>query len=303
MSTAVVDTPPEPSVYETPDVPELEVDTEPPKYDSEYIIDEGLDTQAARNVFERTNNRRPTYPFHTWDHFRHEESRDERLARLQREIEELRDEEPSETLLGMMSEIKSLADESQRPMPKLSPGKVASQISLESIEKMSLLESRLAVLEKKIGSSTDVNLASQIASIRTRLALITASSSSIEQTATKVRELVASAEKLEGSEIGLQIEELFASLQMINEISPTLDLVIERLRTLHKVHEDAAGAKSDIDYIRLSLSSRADEIEAWKSTLKVLEEQVKIGGQVMHGNSAVIERVATELSSKLTGGN
>lgn len=291
----------EPAIYETPDVPEPDSDLDPPKYESEYIIDEALDAREARSTFENAALRNTRYPGHLALTYaeEHQETRDEKLMRLQRELEELRNEDSSDKLLNMLSDVKSLVDESQRPQPMLSPSRIASQISLETIEKMSLLESRLTKLERRIGSSTEFNLASQIATMRFSIAQITASPESIQEVTEKFQRLVARSAKLEDSEIMPQVQELFKSLQTINEVSPTLDLVIDRLRSLQNVHEDAASTKSDIDKIRSSLNTRSEAIAEWKSTLSSLEGQIKKAEDIMRCNSVVVGQMVTDLAAQL----
>lgn len=137
----------EPSVYETPDLLEVEsdADSEPPKYDSEYIVNETLDTQSARNAFRSADaeNRLVYGPRGLVGHGQ-QETRSEKLSRLQRELEELKLNEDSESILACMtSDIKSLAEADNSLSSIRSPGKIANQITLESIEKMSLLEQRL----------------------------------------------------------------------------------------------------------------------------------------------------------------
>lgn len=281
-------------VYETADVPEvLGEEPAPPEYESEFISADPLSPTAARATFDRTQVD-GTADFSAskpvgWTIRPRYESRNEKISRIRREIEELRltpDGNDEEDLLD------SLDDATNRRVMSPNSGRVTTQISLESIDKLSKLESRLSTIEQRVGPLTSNNLCAQLDILSDKINAICASPEELEKTVQRLQPLIDQAAKLEGSVTSTQINELYGALRTINDLSPTLDLVVARMRELQVIHQDAANVHNNLTEMQSLVQRRQVEIDEWKSMLKRIEEQVATTTETMNGNIEVVKKLA-----------
>lgn len=296
----------EQTVFETPDSPDTaSVSSDPPEYVSEYIIGDELRPLSARDVFEQSSVDNSLTDFEKlkktgWRVTRRDETRVERVARLRRELEVLRSENPDDgSPIDMLSDLQRMVDVTSQPEAVMSPGRVASQITLESIEKMSLLETRLSRLELRIGSTTSTALASQVAVMRAKIGLLTSSPATIDQKSELLKKLSEQSRNLQESDVSVKIDGLYRALDTINGLSPTVPLVLDRLRSLQKVHEDAAESRTKLQTIQTDLAARSEEIRGWKTTLERVEKQVQSSGGVMHENLEAVRKMTASLAPSL----
>lgn len=287
-------------VYETEDLPyKVEPDdSAPPEYESEYISGEATDTQAARAKFDtvEVNNRLTNFnavkPM-GWTVSTRKESRQEALARLRRELEELNASDTTSSTDDSTTSIQNLLamhdNISSKSKLQASQGKERAQASSESIEKMSLLEQRLNAVEQRIGSSNAHNLAEEVDILAAKIELVTASPEVIEEVSKRLLGLVASSAEFADASIVGKIDDLFRSMSSINGLSSTLPLVVERLRSLKEIHENAAQVHIFMDEIRKGLGTRQTEIDEWQRSLKGLEERLSVSGQTVNQNTEILK--------------
>lgn len=302
------ETVPESSLYETPDSPDptiKDVNNPPPDYDSEYFSHTSLDPESARNKFSRSTVHGEAPDFtdlktRGWRVAATSESRAEKIARIQRELQELESAESNdETVKSMLGALESVSLSSDKVRQSSGPGKVASQISLESIEKMSLLEGRLATLESRIGSSSRVSLASEIETMRVKVALLTKDSTAIDRALPRLQALLEQAEELKRSDLYDRILALHESSSSIAEATQSMPLVLERLQSLRKIHENAAESNAKMEAIRDALATRAHDIREWRATLDVTKEQIKAGEDAHHENLACVRSLHDSLCRRI----
>lgn len=299
------------SVYETPDLPvaEHEIDQDPPRYESEYIVSEALDQRGARETFDLSDIDAHATDFggvkpKGWRTRTRFESRAEKIVRLQREIEELSTEDSTTDEQTRLADRLREATEraaTVRHESVQSPSKVASQISLESIEKISQLESRLSNLEYRVDPTALPGFAAQIETIQAKLQLLMSSPAELEEVVSRLNRLAEQSAVLEGAETkhATSIEAIHEKLGIINESLPTLTHVVDRLRDLHQVHAEASEAKMKYDIIRQNILDRARDIEGWQIALKKVEEQIQSGGTVLRANTESVRQLRDQLVNRI----
>lgn len=90
------------------------------------------------------------------------------------------------------------------------------------------------------------------------------------------------------SEQSAQISALYALLPRIQQLSPLLPLVLERLRSLQVIHAGAAAVKADVDALEHGQAELQREIAEWRLGLERVEQAVRDGEAVMGRNREVL---------------
>lgn len=96
-----------------------------------------------------------------------------------------------------------------------------------------------------------------------------------------------------------KINALYSTLSSIDSLSPTLPMVLERLRTLRALHTSAAGASAALDDVEKRQAEQAAEIEHWKEALQKAESHVKDGQSSLKENVEEVEKWVKDLESRL----
>ncbi|ERF70160.1 hypothetical protein EPUS_00347 [Endocarpon pusillum Z07020] len=96
-----------------------------------------------------------------------------------------------------------------------------------------------------------------------------------------------------------KINALYATLPRIQELSPLLPLVLERLRSLQAIHVGAAGVKGDLDAVERQQEEVGRSIEEWKGAVERVEEGLKEGEEIMRRNKEVVEGLVAALEGRL----
>ncbi|KAK1246832.1 hypothetical protein MKX08_000634 [Trichoderma sp. CBMAI-0020] len=91
------------------------------------------------------------------------------------------------------------------------------------------------------------------------------------------------------SEQEAKINALYAILPTIENLTPILPPLLDRLRSLRAIHADAATASQTLDQIEKQQAEMATEIKQWKEGIEKLENTVTKSDQVMKQNSEVFE--------------
>ena len=102
-----------------------------------------------------------------------------------------------------------------------------------------------------------------------------------------------------------KIAALYALLPRIQDLSPLLAPVLERLRSLQTIHAGAAQARGDLDRLEKGQREMRQEIAEWKSGLQRMEALVKEAEGKMRENKEVVGGLVRGVENrvgKLRGG-
>jgi nuclear migration protein JNM1 len=101
------------------------------------------------------------------------------------------------------------------------------------------------------------------------------------------------------SEQEAKINALYAILPTIENLTPILPPLLDRLRSLRAIHADAATASQTLDQIEKQQAEIAGEIKLWKDGIEKLESTVSNGDKVMKTNVEVMEGWVKDLEQRL----
>jgi nuclear migration protein JNM1 len=158
-----------------------------------------------------------------------------------------------------------------------------------------------------------------LTSLAQKLAVIgSATPSSIDALSRRVRALTAETEKMtaakeaaraatpggdgereDDDEQAAKINALFGTLATIEGLAPLLPGVLERMRSLRKVHADAAGAAGEMEEALRRQEEMGREIEKWRVGLERVEEAVREGERVGGENVKTVEGWVRELEGRV----
>jgi nuclear migration protein JNM1 len=164
--------------------------------------------------------------------------------------------------------------------------------------RLSFLEKSLGVSETNISdASSDTNkpLLPSLASLERSVQLATLQPGALEAAQSKAKQLLKDADRLqhirpdEHSDVNgddekssqltpeqaSKINALYGLLPTIDTISPTLPLVLDRLRTLQLLHSNAADTSATLDEIEKRQDDQDEEIKSWKQALETIEENLE----------------------------
>jgi nuclear migration protein JNM1 len=194
-----------------------------------------------------------------------------------------------------------------------------------ALAKAAAFDSRLTLLEKLLGLSnpslppeTSRPILPALDQLTSQLtALSTTSASSLDTLSRRVRQLTTEAETLtekrrlaEGqgvdetapktngnprkdsvrdTEQSTKINALFGSLSTIENLHPLLPALLERLRSLRKLHGEAASVAENLDSVEKRQTEMSAEIERWREGLEKVETAVVSGEKLLKGNVGVVE--------------
>jgi nuclear migration protein JNM1 len=96
-----------------------------------------------------------------------------------------------------------------------------------------------------------------------------------------------------------KIAALYATLPTIQGLQPLLPVVLERLRSLHVLHADAAGAKSDLEEVVNQQAATSQEIERWRKGLEDVEAKMAEYRKGVSGNTEVIGKMVEDIEERL----
>lgn len=205
----------------------------------------------------------------------------------------------------------------------------------QALLKTAEFEARLAGLEAALGL-TGSNLVDQGASapkpiipllnaLDRQVQIITTGTSSLEGAQSKTRQLIKDAERvqrlreaneeeddhlhsrgvtnghtsIDAPEQVSKINALYGTLSTIDNLSPSLQMVLERLRTLRALHTSAAVAGTSLDDMEKRQAEQAAEIEQWKEALQTVESQLKDGQSSLKENVEEMEKWVKDVESRL----
>lgn len=193
-----------------------------------------------------------------------------------------------------------------------------------TLARITTFDTRLASLESALGlppagSNALHPVLPALTTLSQKLAVIgSATPSSIDALSRRVRALTVETEKMaaakeaaraatpggEGEEKdedeqAAKINALFGTLATIEELAPLLPGVLERMRSLRKVHTDAAGAAGEMEEALRRQEEMGREIEKWRVGLERVEEAVREGERVGGENVKTVEGWVKELEERV----
>ncbi|OBT67545.1 hypothetical protein VE03_03737 [Pseudogymnoascus sp. 23342-1-I1] len=196
-----------------------------------------------------------------------------------------------------------------------------------TLARITTFDTRLAALESALGlppagSGTLHPVLPALTSLSQKLSVIgSATPSSIDALSRRVRALTVETEKMtaakeaaraaatpgdaeekdEDDEQAAKINALFGTLATIEGLAPLLPGVLERMRSLRKVHADAAGAAGEMEEAIRRQEEMGGEIERWRVGLERVEEAVREGERVGGENVRTVEGWVRELEGRVRG--
>jgi nuclear migration protein JNM1 len=203
---------------------------------------------------------------------------------------------------------KSAASNAQSPTKTKeqlkSTGSVDPEIT-QILSKAADFDKRLSFLEKSLGvsetsisnTSSDTNkpILPSLASLERSVQLATLQPGALEAAQSKAKQLLKDADRLQrmrpdehaevngddekGSQLtpeqASKINALYGILPTIDSMSPTLPLILDRLRTLQLLHSNAADTNATLDEIEKRQDEQDEEIKGWKQALETIEENLE----------------------------
>jgi len=191
-------------------------------------------------------------------------------------------------------------------------------------------DQRLGILEKVLGVSASAiaDLDQQLPSAamiptlqelsRQMEVLNTSTTSSLDSASRRVKQLATETEKLtearkaaklaavEGAMDPMESEEtvgkinaLYGVLSTIESMKPVLPAMLDRLRSLRKVHQDAGRAAETLGRVERRQEEMQAEIKRWEEALGKLEVVVKEGTGTVEGNVVKVEGWVKEIEEKM----
>ncbi|KYK56022.1 dynactin subunit [Drechmeria coniospora] len=101
------------------------------------------------------------------------------------------------------------------------------------------------------------------------------------------------------SEQGAKIKALYGILPTIENLTPILPPLLDRLRSLRAIHADAATASQTLDRIEKQQTNMAAELKQWKDGLDKIQGAMIDGDSVVKGNMKVMEEWVKELEERM----
>ncbi|OCK81027.1 hypothetical protein K432DRAFT_442690 [Lepidopterella palustris CBS 459.81] len=206
------------------------------------------------------------------------------------------------------------------------------------LTKAAEFDSRLSFLEKSLGLN-ETNMPDiadnppkpilySLENLEQMMSIVSeASTSSLDAASQSVRKLIQEAEHLhevrkstQGAEGGSKrgtlsnddttdsedterlskIKALYGTLATIDGLSPTLPLVLDRLRSLRLIHATAASAHTMLEEVEKRQADQESEIKKWKDMIEVVEASLQKGEGIMTGNVKVVGDWVRDLEARIT---
>ncbi|OLL23856.1 putative dynactin subunit 2 [Neolecta irregularis DAH-3] len=276
-------------VYETPDLisdhstiaapilsENIETDALSPSQARERFIRESLD--ATETDFSGKLGTTGTYRTG-----RLTESRREKISRIKRELEELKNSEEKDEDIYHLSDL----------IAQLQTTTHQKSLASSAPENISEIDLRLAKLEKCLGIDTN-NFATPVLSLLSttsaKLSLLNSSGldTMIRQIKTLLHEL---SKELPEQE---KLNALYANLETIEKLEGIVPHILDRLRSLKVIHDESANVVDGLRTVELKSEEITEDIAKWKEAVEKLESLMNqimtdVGGNVSVLNSRIAD--------------
>ncbi|KAK4234973.1 Dynamitin-domain-containing protein [Achaetomium macrosporum] len=104
----------------------------------------------------------------------------------------------------------------------------------------------------------------------------------------------------EDSEQMAKINALYGTLPTIENLTPLLPPLLDRLRSLRMIHADAATAAQTLERIEKRQADMASEIQMWREGLEKVEAAVREGDATMTKNMDVMSKWVKDLEERMS---
>ena len=104
---------------------------------------------------------------------------------------------------------------------------------------------------------------------------------------------------LEADETVAKINALYGALPTVEKMKPVLPVLLDRLRSLRDIHQNAATASETLKNIEGRQEEMADEIEKWAEALAKVEGVVEESTGTVEGNMLKVEGWVREIERKM----
>jgi len=101
------------------------------------------------------------------------------------------------------------------------------------------------------------------------------------------------------SEQEAKINALYGILPTIENLTPILPPLLDRLRSLRAIHADAAAASQTLERIESQQAEMTGELKQWKEGLDKMEGAMKDGDATVKGNVKVMEGWVKDLEERM----
>lgn len=105
----------------------------------------------------------------------------------------------------------------------------------------------------------------------------------------------------EDSEQLAKINALYGTLPTIENLTPLLPPLLDRLRSLRMIHADAATASETLASIEKKQAEMATDIQQWREGLHKVEDAIRNGDAAMAKNVDVMSEWVKDLERKMAG--
>lgn len=96
-----------------------------------------------------------------------------------------------------------------------------------------------------------------------------------------------------------KINALYGTIPTIESLAPLLPATLDRLRSLHTIHADAAAANQNLAQCETRQEAMAQELKIWREGLETVERKVKEGENTMAENTTSVETWVKELEERM----
>ncbi|KAK4116233.1 hypothetical protein N656DRAFT_794559 [Canariomyces notabilis] len=103
----------------------------------------------------------------------------------------------------------------------------------------------------------------------------------------------------EDTEQAAKINALYGTLPTIENLTPLLPPLLDRLRSLRMIHADAATAAETLARIEKTQAEMATDIQQWREGLEKVETAIRNGDAAMTKNMDVLSEWVKDLESKM----
>jgi nuclear migration protein JNM1 len=203
-----------------------------------------------------------------------------------------------------LANTRQATNETQKAADSATAGEETKEVDSEVMRVLAQaadFDTRLSFLEQSLGLSSSHHSDLQqddappilptLSQLERSVNLATLQPGSMEAAQSKAKQLLKDAAQLartkppeaEATEPALSPEQLskinalYGLLPTIDSVSPTLPLILERLRSLQTVHTNAAGASEVLDEIEQRHEEQTKDIEIWRKALQAVEVSLKDG--------------------------
>ncbi|BFZ62570.1 hypothetical protein YB2330_003671 [Saitoella coloradoensis] len=331
-----------PDIYETPDVPDLtDASTAEEDFSNDNIFRDGLSVIDARARFANESVDASSADFsdsiapgrrrgvggagrgiRTYTNVRPTETVGERVARLKREIEEVKlqaqaeaDREGKEVGLAEIARLEEalpatsvgrgprvFTRELTTAQPIQAPPSTALvhdsvvTIDPQSATLLSALDTRLAHLESALGldttstisNSTSAPILQSLSTINAKLSLFSVPDDVLKSKTDALRTLSSISSKTD-TPTDAKVAALYAALPTLDTLSPLLPPTISRLRTLHALHADASTQHTLLSTLEQKQTQLRTDLDAWREALERVEGGLEGVQEGVRKNVEVVE--------------